>query len=86
MPNGLAEFPDVPTLGETCAIAAWFPVVSIICACDAKTPLLIVGHQSVMTCPACKKNFMIGRIHLDPRTSIAHLAIVNVHEQVIGSV
>ena len=48
----------VPIIGQPFVMKGWFPTVHIVCACEAKEPVLLVG-DAVGVCPACHRGFVI---------------------------
>lgn len=60
--------PDVPILGQPCTLGAWFPTLNLICNCEAKQSLLIVGFGNVSVCQSCGRGFMLHGVKHDIRT------------------
>lgn len=54
--EGLAS---APILGQSFTIVGHYATVLIQCACEAKSPLIIVGNSRA-TCAACGERFAIG--------------------------
>lgn len=60
--------PAIPIVGQPCTVVAWFPTLNLVCNCEAKQPLLVVGFGNLTVCPACKRGFMLQAVKHDSRT------------------
>jgi hypothetical protein len=60
---------NVPIVGQPYQLKHWFPTVQIVCNCEAKEPLMLVGTTSLTACPACKKAYQIAALTFDRRTN-----------------
>ena len=73
--NGKGPIPfavkeDIPILGQPLTVLAWFPTVSVVCNCEAKQPLLLVGLGNLSVCPQCGRGFQLfGVQQSDIRTA-----------------
>lgn len=50
------------------AIVGWFPTLNLVCNCEAKQPMLVVGFSNVSTCPHCGRGFQLHGVRQDVRT------------------
>lgn len=58
----------IPLVGQPCTILTWFPTLSLVCNCEAKQPLLVVGIGNVAECPKCGRGFQLHGVMFDVRT------------------
>ncbi len=51
---------ELPIIGLPYAIKGWFLTLNLVCNCDAKEPIMVVGSLgAVAKCPACNRVFQV---------------------------
>jgi hypothetical protein len=49
-------------------VHSWFPTTVVICGCEAKQPVVVVGLNAISTCPSCGRGFRLHGVRQDIRT------------------
>lgn len=67
--NGKGPIPfavkeDIPIIGQPLTVITWFPTVSVVCNCEAKQPVLLVGLGNLSVCPKCGRGFQLFGVTL----------------------
>lgn len=57
-----------PLVGQPLTIHNAVLILNIVCNCEAKTPLLLVGLGGISYCKGCRKGFRVLGIEHDVRT------------------
>jgi len=76
--SGPIPFPSanhLPIVGQPFTIKSWLACVNVVCNCEAKEPVLIVGFNMPAFCPACRRGFAIGVIQFNGQTGQNHVGI-----------
>lgn len=55
----------IALVGQPYQLKSWCPTVLIVCNCEAKEPLMVVGSSRPTQCPHCKKTYQIARLEFD---------------------
>ena len=55
----------VPIIGQPFTLKNFFVTVQIVCNCEAKEPVLLVGN-SISQCPGCRRAFQMQEIQANP--------------------
>lgn len=71
---------NIPLVGQPFTFKSWFPTALVVCNCDAKEPVQIVG-SGVHQCPACHRGFMIGALQYNAQTGQLNVNIAVVMAQ-----
>lgn len=63
----VVKFPTgVPIVGQPFTLKNFFVTVQIVCNCEGKEPVLLVGN-GIGTCPGCRRGFQLQGIQSNPR-------------------
>ena len=58
----------VPIIGQPCNIVSWFPTTVLVCNCEAKQPVTVIGFNNISVCPHCGRGFRLHGVQQDIRT------------------
>jgi hypothetical protein len=67
----LPEFPDVPIVGQSSKILAWYPTAVVGCYCKGENQLvmlILTGFNNWVACGHCGKHYAIQQIRADGHT------------------
>src|SRR5262245_21921683 len=81
------QFPkaSLPIVGQPFTMKAWLLTVSIVCNCDAKEPVLLVG-QLVAQCRACGRQFQHQGLRAGPNGEVSHaIGIISTANEQTGA-
>lgn len=56
---------NIPIIGQPFVIKSFVPMLQIVCNCEAKEPLLLIGNGAGQ-CPACHRGFQLQGMKADP--------------------
>lgn len=66
--NPVVQFPNqkVPIIGQPFALKNFFVTLQIVCNCEGKEPVLLVGN-GIGKCPACQRAFQLQSVRANPK-------------------
>lgn len=62
--------PALPIVGQPFTLKSWFLTISIVCNCEAKEPVLLIGN-AIGTCQACGRRWQQQGMKAAPNGEIA---------------
>lgn len=71
---------SVPIVGQPFTFKSWFPTVQIVCNCEAKEPVLLIGNGA-HECPACHRHFIVAKVEYDVQTGKLNIGVAIVSMQ-----
>jgi hypothetical protein len=60
---------EVPIVGQPFAMKSWFLTIAIVCNCEAKEPVLLVGN-GVGRCTSCRRTFQSQGLKAGPNGDV----------------
>lgn len=66
----------IPIVGQAFELKGWFPTVLIVCHCEAKAPVMIVGTKNASFCSGCKRAYQVGGVKFDARTNELNVQVI----------
>lgn len=56
---------ELPIVGQPFIVKGFVPMVQIVCNCEGKEPVLLIGN-GIAQCPACSRRFQLQGIQPGP--------------------
>ncbi len=68
---GMPKFPPTVPIGQALPVGDPFklvnhyPTVVVQCQCEKKAILILIGSHNIVTCPACRNQYVLGDMVVD---------------------
>lgn len=73
-PFSLVKNNNVPIVGQPFTVLSGAATALIVCSCEAKTPILLVG-MAPGACPACRRVFVVQDFSFNGQTGAVSVSL-----------